>query len=271
MKRTLLVFFCAFAAFPAGPVKVEIETVPPEVIQQRLSMVSRKMSDRTAAIESLFRAVGCEGGRLSEQPVPHSKSPNVLCSLPGETDATIIVSGHIDFIDVGAGAVDDWSGAVLLPSLYQSLSNKLRRHRFVFAGFTGEEDGLLGSSEYVKKLAGEERTAVHAMINLECLGLSSPQVWASRADKRLLSAYYEVESALQLQRSATNVDNLGDDDSHPFLNANIPVLTIHSVNHDTFPILHSSRDTLKAIRPNDYYTAYHLAATYLAYLDTVLD
>ena len=42
------------------------------------------------------------------------------------------------------GAVDDWSGAVMLPSVYQSLKSKARRDTFVFVAFAGEEGGLLG-------------------------------------------------------------------------------------------------------------------------------
>ena len=60
---------------------------------------------------------------------------------------------------------------------------------------------------------------------------------------------------------------MGDDDSHPFLSAKIPVLTIHSLTQQTFGILHTGRDQLSAIHPDDYYAAYRLAATYLAFLD----
>jgi hypothetical protein len=109
------------------------------------------------------------------------------------------------------------------------------------------------------------------MINLECLGLTPPKVWASRADKRLLSAYAGVARSLDIEAVGLNVENVGDDDSHPFLSAKIPVLTIHSTTQETLPILHSKRDQLDAIRPDDYYAAYRLAAAYLAFLDGFLE
>jgi Zn-dependent M28 family amino/carboxypeptidase len=99
------------------------------------------------------------------------------------------------------GAVDDWSGAVLLPSLYQSLDSKPRRHRFVFVGFAGEEAGLHGSGAYVNKLTSDERSSLRAMVNLECLGLSPPKAWASRADPLLLQAYVIIASSLHLEPS----------------------------------------------------------------------
>ena len=40
---------------------------------------------------------------------------------------------------------------------------------------------------------------------------------------------------------------------------------------ETFGILHSDRDTVKAVQPQNYYDAYKLVAFYLAYLDQQLD
>jgi len=140
----------------------------------------------------------------------------------------------------------------------------------VFIAFAREEDGLFGSTEYVKKLAKPARAEIRAMINLECLGLTPPKVWSSRADKRLLSAYILVARALGVEAAGSNVDSVGDDDSHPFLDAKIPVLTMHSITTENFRILHSARDQVQAINPEDYYTAYRVAATYLAYIDTAL-
>jgi Iap family predicted aminopeptidase len=68
-----------------------------------------------------------------------------------------------------------------------------------------------------------------------------------------------------------NVDRAGDDDSHSFLNAGVPVLTIHSLTSETLRIIHSQRDKLSEIHADDYYTTYRMAAAYLAYLDTALE
>lgn len=269
-RRILLaaLVLCLAAGAIAGD-SVGFTAIKPEIIQQRLELVQRRRADRKDALESLFREVGCNP---AGQPVPHSKAPNLICTLSGETDDTIVVGGHFDSVEVGMGAVDDWSGAVLLPSLYQSLQDRPRRHRFVFVGFAAEESGLLGSREYVGSLPTTERRRIRAMINLECLGLDAPKVWASRADPQLLDAYARVASELHVEARGLNVDGVGDDDSHPFLLAGVPVLTIYSLKRDDIHrILHTSRDNLAAIHPDDYYTAYRVAATYLAFLDSALD
>ena len=250
---------CAASAQPAMP----------PVIQQRLESLSRNVAERRAILERLFREVGCDGADLYAQKVPGSKQPNIVCTLPGETaDATaIVIGGHFDLVDVGSGAVDDWSGAVLLPSLYESLKGTPHKHAFTFVAFAAEEVGLHGSSEYVSKLSRQQKGGIHAMINLECLGLASPKVWASRADKHLFAGYASVAKTLGMQVEIVNVDGVGDDDSRPFLNAKIPVLTVHSTTQENISILHSARDQLSAIQPADYYATYRLMAAYLAFLD----
>jgi Zn-dependent M28 family amino/carboxypeptidase len=270
LPRALLIVGALTLA--AQSADLSLELVRPAVIQQRLELVPAKLPERRAQLEALFRETGCDGEHLTTLAVPHSKEPDVVCTLPGADADTgvIVVGGHYDKVDVGMGAVDDWSGAALLPSLYQTLKAHPGRHEYRFIAFSGEETGLYGSHAYVKQLSKAERGQVRAMINLECLGLAPPAAWGSRADKRLLKAYIATVHALGEQAVVINVDQFGDDDSHPFLSVGIPVLTMHSLTPDNIGVLHSTRDQLSAIHPQDYYKAYRVATVYLTYLDTAL-
>jgi Zn-dependent M28 family amino/carboxypeptidase len=255
---------------PGAPqTQLAVRFLPPEKIERRLEAVTPKLSDRLQHLESFFRESGC-AAQLTEQPVPHTRQANVICVLTGTGAGEVITGGHYDLADEGTGAVDDWSGVSLLPSLFESLKGTPRRHTFVFIGFAAEETGLLGSQTYVNSLSRERRSAIRAMVNLECLGLALPKVWASRADPNLLKAYAKVAEGLGLPREGVNVDGAGDDDSHSFLNAGVPVITIHSVTTQTLRILHTPRDNLQAIHPAEYYQSYKLAAAYLTYLDSAL-
>lgn len=238
------------------------------MIQQRLEALPRKFSERGKALQDLFHEAGCAD--LTTERVPSSSDPNVICVLAGRESGTIVVGAHYDASHRGSGAVDDWSGTALLPSLYQSLQSTARRHRIIFVGFSSEEVGLVGSAAYVKRLSNEERASIEAMVNLECLGLGPPSVWDHRADKRLLEDYLRVSRTLHLEPRGVNVEKVGTDDSASFLKVKIPVITFHSITQETWPILHSPRDQLSAINHDRYYDAYHLIALYLAYLDAAL-
>jgi len=158
----------------------------------------------------------------------------------------------------------------MLASLYEALKTNARQHTYIFVAFAKEEQGLIGSSRYVKSLTREDKASVRAFINLECLGLSSTKVWASRATPELVNHLSALANGLGVPLDGVNVEQVGDDDSHPFLSAHLPVITIHSVTQDTWRILHSNRDQLNAIHFDDYYTTYKLLAFYLAYLDAKL-
>jgi hypothetical protein len=269
IKRLVVKVLLAAASLRAQTMHLEVTLLKEPIIQQRLEMVSRKLPERRATLEKLFGEAGCANESFTTQRVPASKQPNLICTLKG-TDAAagvIVVGGHFDFITAGTGAIDDWSGSVLLPSLYETLKTQPHRHDYVFVAFAAEGSGLDGSREYVNKLTREQRKEIHAMINLECLGLDEPKVWGSRADPRLLEAYARVINALHIPAAVVNVDHVGDDDTHPFRDARIPTLTIHSITQRTFPWLHSSLDKVSAIHPDDYYKTYQMAATLLAYLD----
>jgi hypothetical protein len=243
---------------------IEIALVDPATVQQRLEQGVLPLNERQEAIQRLFSDAGCAA---EEQPV-NKRSANVICTLKGTSDdAAIVVGGHFDFVDKGQGIVDDWSGTSLLPSLYQALSGRPRKHTFVFVAFAAEETGLNGSRRYVRNLTPDQRKNVRAFVNLECLGLSAPKVWLQRAARDLVTWLQDASMGLGLHLEGVNLDNVGWDDSFPFTEKKIPVITVHSVTQQTFPILHTARDQVSAINPALYYDTYRLVSVYLAHLD----
>ena len=114
----------------------------------------------------------------------------------------------------------------------------------------------------------EQVAATEAMVNMDALGLAPPVVWATHANKSLLSRLVYIAKLLNI--SITGVKRVGaSTDSEEFAERKIPSITIHSLTQRTWDarIIHSSSDTLSAIRPDDYYRTYRLLAAYIAYLD----
>jgi hypothetical protein len=242
-----------------------------EAVEGHLKSFSTRNSEREALIRRWFAESGCKDANLSEQALDRKLPPNVICVLPGETQQVIVVGAHTDHVDsFGDGVVDNWTGAVLLPSLLYSLSAQPRHHTLIFVGFSGEEKGLVGSRYYVDHLTNEQRAHIEGMVNFDSLGLGPTEVWASHADKVLIDALASVAAASKLPVTAMNVDNLGTADSESFARYQSPRITLHSVTEQTWSILHSPFDKMAAIKMNDYYDSYKLIAEYLAYLDDVL-
>ena len=259
---------CALAS-PADP--FEFARSSPAVVEARLRRAVSGNARRKEELQKLFEEAGCSAGCLELQKVKASRHPNLVSTLAGTDAGTIVVGAHYDAVEAGDGVVDNWSGASLLPTLYENMKEKPRRHTFVFIGFTDEEKGLVGSESYVRELDKEKLGRIRAMVNLDSLGLSPTKGWLSHADKNLAQMLAALASALKLPLDWVNVDGVGSSDSESFARKKVPAITIHSVTQETLSVLHSPRDRVTAIALDAYYDTYRLLAAYLVYLDLKLD
>jgi aminopeptidase-like protein len=270
--RRVAAFFLLFQATTGLAQEMKFKMTAREVVESRLGKYGGDDRRREAELRQMFADAGCDSEHLSEQPVK-GELPNVVCVLPGRSDRTIIVGAHFDHISEGDGVVDNWSGASLLPSLYEALKIAPREHSYVFIGFSAEEKFEVGSRFYVKHMTQQQVSSTAAMVNMDTLGLSPTKVWASHADKGLVNALFYLADQLKMPVSVINVDAVGSSDSEQFAARKIPSITIHSLTQQTFNahILHTSKDKISEMRLDDYYESYHLIMAYLAFLDQNLD
>ncbi|HLI29593.1 MAG TPA: M28 family peptidase [Terriglobia bacterium] len=267
----LLAVFSPMAVLNSpGNAALHVALLQPSVIEKRLEEAPKPNAGRELALRAMFEAAGCRPPQLSEQTVRRNDPPNLVCEMPGKYPALIIVGGHLDHVRRGEGVVDDWSGASMLPSLYESLHSIRRKHTFLFIGFTDEEKGLVGSHYYVRQLPPRKVNLIRAAVNLECLGMNSPEVWADHANARLLTDFALVSRSLGIPLQKVNVENIGRDDAESFRKYKVPTITIHSLTQDTLHVMHSPADNFSAIHMPYYYESYRLVADYLAYLDADL-
>ncbi|HXS74982.1 MAG TPA: M28 family peptidase [Terracidiphilus sp.] len=243
------------------------EVVDSEIVKTRLGLYKGSDQVREAALFKTFVDAGCPAANLSEQPVPKRKEPNLICVLPGDTAEEIIIGAHFDHVSEGSGVVDNWSGASLLPSLFQSLLGSKHKHTFRFIGFTGEESREVGSGFYVQSLSNVQLNEIKLMITLDSIGLGPTKVWVSRSDKHAVALLNGTAHAMKLPLGGVNVDGFGESDEEPFIKRGIKTITIHSVTEENKRVLHSEFDTLTAISFHDYYDTYRLLAGYLTILD----
>ncbi|HEY1271592.1 MAG TPA: M28 family peptidase [Terriglobales bacterium] len=259
----LLLCLCAVAE------SVRYKPVSREVVESRLRKHVGNNEQREIVLREMFAEAGCDSQHLSEQVVAGSKQPNVICVLPGGSEKVLIVGAHFDHVPAGDGVVDNWSGAALLPSLFEAVRAEPRKHTYIFIGFTDEEKGEVGSRFYVQHMTKEQVAATDAMVNMDTLGLARTEVWASHSDARLTRVLAYIARQLDLPVTGVNVEQVGSTDSEQFAKRDIPRITIHSLTQETWNarILHTSKDTISAMRLDDYYETYRLLAAYVAFLD----
>jgi hypothetical protein len=98
---------------------------------------------------------------------PTGQTANVIATLKGTTnpDLIYVVSSHYDSVVVGPGADDDSSGTAALLETARILSKHPQPATIIFASFTGEEAGLLGSREFVRQAVSSGLKIVGALNN----------------------------------------------------------------------------------------------------------
>src|SRR5258708_2613807 len=248
-------FVLLLAGINAPAESFRYNPVSRQVVEARLGKYAGSNKQREITLKQMFAEAGCDEQHLSEQPVKGAKQPNVICLLPGTSDKVIIVGAHFDYVSAGNGVVDNWSGASLLPSLYEAIKIEPRKHSYIFIGFTDEELGEVGSAFYVHQMTKEQVAATDTMVNMDTLGLAPTEVWASHSDPRLNNAIASIAKSLKVPVTGVDVEQVGSTDSEQFAQRKIPSITIHSLNQESWDahILHTSKDKRSAMKLDNYY------------------
>jgi len=99
------------------------------------------------------------------------KTANVVATLKGTVNPELIyvISSHYDSVDAGPGADDDSSGTAALLEAARMLAGHPLPATVIFASMTGEEGGLLGSREFVRR-AVEDKLRIVGALNNDMIG-----------------------------------------------------------------------------------------------------
>jgi len=123
--------------------------------------------------------------RLESLPVGGGTTQNVIAERKGsgpDPRDLVLVTAHLDSInldDVPAGAApgadDNGSGSAGVLEMARVLKDYAGVHDLRLILFGGEEEGLLGSLQYVAQLAAAERERLRAVVNMDMIGtLNTP-------------------------------------------------------------------------------------------------
>jgi hypothetical protein len=190
-----------------------------------------------------------------------SKVRNVIGWIPGrDTTRTLVVGAHYDHLGYGGegslapddqaphvGADDNASGTAAMLGLArrfgtQAVRGALPVHNLVFAAFTGEESGLLGSGHYVDDPLKPLETT-ETMLNMDMVGrlrddrLSVMGVGTAKEFPELVRATNETVGRFVLK---TSEDGYGPSDHASFYKREVPVLFLFTGAHVDY---HKPTDT----------------------------
>ena len=188
---------------------------------------------------------------------------NIIAILPGSdpnyAGQSVVVGAHYDHLGLGEhearrdsrgqihpGADDNASGIAVMLELARSLNAKSLPRSVVFAAFTAEETGLLGSRRYVSEAERYSIADTIAMLNLDTVGRLGDR-------PLILFGTGTAEEWVHIFRGAgyvtgvvvkTVADDFGSGDQTAFIEAGVPAVQFFSGQHDDF---HRPGDTADKI------------------------
>ncbi|WP_433367285.1 M20/M25/M40 family metallo-hydrolase [Actinoplanes sp. CA-142083] len=208
-------------------------------------------ADRAAA------ALAALGYTTSRFPVTvgGGRSANVIAEKAAASPDVVLVTAHLDSINIAGGpaadapgADDNGSGSAGVLLLARLLAGTAWNHTLRLILFGGEEQGLFGSKQYVASLSAAERSRIRAVLNMDMIATrNGPEnavlLEGAPVSQSLIDDLATAAATYTGLRVETSLNPFASDHV-PFIQAGVPaVLTIEgndSANHH----IHSADDVL---------------------------
>jgi hypothetical protein len=252
------------AVIPTSAQDPGVKVSSPEEIKEDFTTVPCEDKKRLEAVKSLFERAGVPPAEITID--SYKDVENVVLIKKGESSEKIVIGAHYDKVPDGCGAVDNWTGIVTLAHLYRTLKDFQLKKTLVFVAFGKEEKGLVGSRAMTKTITKELAAEYCAMINIDSLGLSPPQVADNMSSSKLGDFTEKLAKEMQMPFARARIEG-ANSDSSAFVEKKIPAVTIHGMSNKWPEILHTGNDQVSKVNPMSVYLAYRLVLAMVARLN----
>jgi len=191
---------------------------------------------------------------MGAEMLPDADSANVIGEIRGreKPEEIVVVGGHFDSWDVGAGATDDGGGAVAaweVARLLKTLDLKPRRTIRVVL-FTNEENGLRGGLDYRDRYRAD--LSRHVLMIESDAGVFAPIGFGLSGNETVRSQVTAIASLLAPVGATHVAATGGGADIGPSITAGrMPAMSLDVDGAKYFLIHHTDADTVDKIHPAD--------------------
>jgi aminopeptidase YwaD len=223
-----------------------------------LAELQQRMNDRK---EPASRPLGVKASLTADVVQERADTFNVVALLPGGDPAlsaeVVIVGAHYDHLGYGGegsgslvpdvhavhpGADDNASGTAGMLEIARRMTTAHPERTIVFVAFSGEEEGLLGSSHFVQN-PPVPKDKIVAMLNLDMVGRPKPGPALTIGGYGTAAQWPDLVETVNKTRHfklSTNKGGFGASDHSSFYAADIPVLFFFTGAHEDY---HKPTDT----------------------------
>lgn len=199
----------------------------------------------------------------SDSAIVQQTGTNVIGTLRGKSDETIVLGGHYDSVSAGPGAGDNASGTATLIELARVMGSRPQpQDTLVFIAFDAEELGLLGSRAYVNNLSSGEIAKLRGMMNFDMLGAGGgPLLLMGNGSIALLGRSSAKELGIDARNGSLPANAGSDHESF----ARRGIDTVFFMRD--YNLLHTPEDTIDQVKPEYLDEAGRVAQRMLERLD----
>jgi Zn-dependent M28 family amino/carboxypeptidase len=259
----LLILNSLFIAVSAQTPKIKFSTQ--EEIKADMELAPCKgRKERREEVRKLFLKMGAPESAIAIE--KFGEVENVVVTKKGKTDETIVVGAHFDKTMDGCGAIDNWSGIVIIAHLYRMMDQFTTQKTYKFVAFDKEEAGLLGSNAMAQEIPKEKRAGYCAMVNFDSFGFSYPQALRNISSEPLLALAKEVSEEMKLPYSQAAIE-FASGDSESFRIRDIPAISFHGLDDKWQNYLHTSNDKISKINMQSVFIGYSQGIIFLSKLE----
>jgi carboxypeptidase Q len=186
----------------------------------------------------------------------HVKVNNVVAEIPGSeaNGEYVVVGGHLDSWHLGTGAEDNGTGAAAVMAIAQAVkaSGLIPRRTMRFILFGGEEQGLLGSVQYVRNHLGEMANCAGVFVTDS--GGEAPLGWYTFGrddDKQALTPIHSLLASLGAGETTNESNHIFQTDEGPFLVHGVPAFVLWTDTTKYELLHHKPSDTFDKVNERD--------------------
>jgi len=207
-------------------------------------------------IISSLKSYGFNDIQLENYTIGGTQRWNVITKLTGteKPEEYYLVGAHLDSTSErptqqAPGACDDGSGSVALLEIARIFKLNPPKHTMFFIWFTGEEQGLVGSTFSATRLVQQgNKNKVKLMVQMDMNAYKSPNnqhrvlLETSRTFASIVPPF-ENAAKTYCEDFFTSVSyNPFGSDHVPYINRGIPALLLIDVDYGRYPHYHKSTD-----------------------------
>ena len=231
-----------------------IDKIPQAIVAREDAMrLARAAAAASGKLRVRFNMPNKIGGPIEQE--------NVVGEIPGyeKPEESVILGAHLDSWELGTGALDNGCNAALVIEAARAIkaTGLLPRRTIRFVLFSGEEQGTIGSWEYVKAHRAE-LDKIRAMITFDT-GIGRVTGYSLGGRRDLEAGLREILKPLESWGANNHTPDASfGSDNFDFLLEGVPTLMANQEEANYLPNYHAASDTFDKvdIRELKLHTAY---------------